>query len=56
MNNDNLDSPPSILTLLSAMDDIGAVGPDVIGHDNSYGITGSSADYTTSYYTMLFRR
>ena len=56
MNNDNLDSPPSILTLLSAMDDIGAVGPDVIGHDNSYGITGTSADYTTSYYTMLFRR
>lgn len=56
MNNDNLDSPPSILTLLSAMDNICAAGPHVIGHDNSYGITGSSADYTTSYYTMLFRR
>ncbi len=56
MNNDNLDSPPSILSLLSVMDEMDAKGPDVIGHNNSYGITGISADYTTSYYTMLFRR
>ncbi len=56
MNNDNLDSPPSILSFLSAMDGMDAKGPDVIGHNNSYGITGISADYTTSYYTMLFRR
>jgi AmmeMemoRadiSam system protein B len=56
MTNDNLDSPPSILTLLSAMDGVGAVGPDVIGHNNSFGISGTSPDYTTSYYTMLFRR
>lgn len=56
MGNDNIDSPPSILTLLEAMDGIGAVGPQVTGHSNSYVITGSGADYTTSYYTMLFRQ
>jgi len=56
MGNDNIDSPPSILTLLAAMDGIGAEGPQVTGHSNSYVITGGGADYTTSYYTMLFRR
>lgn len=55
MGNDNIDSPPSILALLSAMGDIGAEGPLVTGHSNSYEITGGGADYTTSYFTMLFR-
>lgn len=56
MGNDNIDSPPSILALLAAMDEIGAAGPLVTGHSNSYVITGGGADYTTSYFTMLFRR
>jgi hypothetical protein len=56
MGNDNIDSPPSILALLAAIDEIGAEGPLVTGHSNSYAITGGGADYTTSYFTMLFRR
>lgn len=56
MGNDNIDSPPSILTLLSIMDRLGAEGPLVTGHSNSFIIAGGGADYTTSYYTMLFRR
>lgn len=56
MGNDNLDSPPSIIALLSAMEKIGAAAPEVIGHGNSSDITGSGADYTTSYYTMLYKR
>lgn len=56
MGNDNLDSPPSIVALLSAMEKIGATDPEVLAHGNSSDITGSGADYTTSYYTMLFRR
>ncbi len=56
MGNDNIDSPPSILTLLSAMDVLGAEGPLVTGHSNSFIIAGGGAGYTTSYYTMIFRR
>lgn len=56
MGNDNIDSPPSILALLAVMDEIGAAGPLVTGHSNSYAITGDGADYTTSYFTMLFRQ
>ncbi len=56
MGNDNIDSPPSILSLLAAMDEIGASGPLVTGHSNSYAIAGGGADYTTSYFTMLFRQ
>lgn len=56
MGNDNIDSPPSILALLSSMDGLGAEGPLVTGHSNSFIIAGGGADYTTSYYTMLFRR
>jgi AmmeMemoRadiSam system protein B len=56
MGNDNIDSPPSILSLLCAMDEIGAIGPEVTDHDNSFGITGIGAEYTTSYFTMFFRR
>lgn len=56
MGNDNLDSPASLITFLGAMDQIGAAGPEVTAHDNSYGITGGGADYTTSYFTMFFRK
>ena len=56
MGNDHLDSPPSIVTLLSAMTELGAAAPEVTGHGNSSDITGNGFDYTTSYFTMLFRR
>jgi AmmeMemoRadiSam system protein B len=56
MGNDNIDSPPSILSLLFVMDEIGAIGPEIIAHDNSFGITGTGAECTTSYFTMFFRR
>jgi AmmeMemoRadiSam system protein B len=49
MSNDNLDSVPSVITLLTAMDIIGARDIDVTGHGNSSAITGSSFEYTYSY-------
>lgn len=54
MGNDNLDSPPSIIALLSAMEGMGAREFTLLGHDNSSRITGSGADYTTSYFTAFF--
>lgn len=54
MTNDNLDSPPSIITLLTAMDFMGAGDMLLIENSNSAKITGQSPDYTTSYFTMLF--
>jgi AmmeMemoRadiSam system protein B len=55
MSNDNMDSPPSIITLLGAMGAAGAAGPETAGHSNSSDITGSGYDNTTSYFTMFFR-
>jgi AmmeMemoRadiSam system protein B len=55
MSNDNMDSPPSIITMLGAMGAIGAAGPETAGHSNSSDITGSGYDNTTSYFTMFFR-
>jgi MEMO1 family protein len=55
MGNDNLDSPPSIIALLSAMKELKAAGLEVTGHNNSSIIAGKGADYTTSYFTILFR-
>lgn len=54
MNNDNLDSPPSIITLLSAMDAVKAENITVIDHSNSDKIAGTKAKETTSYFTILF--
>lgn len=56
MGSDNLDSVPSIITLLTAMDAVRARDIDVTAHSNSSRITGSGYDYTTSYFTMFFRR
>lgn len=55
MSNDNLDSPPSMITLLGAMDEAGAAGPEASGHSNSFKITGGGADYTTSYFTIFYK-
>lgn len=56
MDNDNLDSPPSIITLLAAMEAMEAKDFKLLGHGNSSRITGSGADYTTSYFTAVFTR
>jgi len=56
MGNDYLDSPPSIIALLTAMDRLCSSGPEILGHSNSSDITGKGAGYTTSYYTILFLR
>lgn len=55
MGNDNLDSPPSIITLISAMEKTDAGNPIVLSHGNSSDITGTGADYTTGYYTVIYR-
>ena len=55
MSNDNMDSPPSIITLLGAMGTAGAAEPETAGHSNSSDITGSGYNNTTSYFTMFFR-
>lgn len=54
MGNDNLDSPPSIITFLSAMSDAGATELKLVGHSNSDRVTNSDTGYTTSYFTMVF--
>ena len=54
MGNDNLDSPPSIIALLTAMESMQAKDFKLLGHNNSSRITGSGADYTTSYFTAVF--
>ncbi len=56
MTNDNLDSPPSIIALLTAMNAVGAQSMSLIENNNSAKISGKSHDYTTSYFTMLFYR
>lgn len=56
MTNDNLDSPPCIISILSAMDAAGSTGLEVLGHDNSSRIAGRQSDNTTSYYTLAFTR
>jgi hypothetical protein len=56
MTNDNLDSPPSMITLLTVMKELGANNYDVLGHDNSARITKQFSTSTTSYYTIVFYR
>ncbi len=54
MSNDNLDSPPSLMTFLTIMDGIGATKSDILGHDNSARISKQQSTSTTSYFTMVF--
>lgn len=53
-NNDYMDSPTSIITLLSAMDTAGAEHMKVLDHSNSDIIVGSRSSETTSYFTVVF--
>jgi len=54
MGNDNLDSPPSIIALLKAMDKAGAENIAVLDHSNSARITGTGGSNTTSYFSIMF--
>jgi len=56
MGNDNLDSVPSMTALMTAMDAVSAKDIRMKGHNNSSRITKSGYDYTTSYFTMFFRK
>lgn len=53
-NNDYMDSPPSIIALLSAMDASGAEYMKILGHSNSDRITCARSSETTSYFTVVF--
>jgi len=54
MDNDYMDSPISIITLLYAMEEIGAENQQIIAHDNSARISRSGFDNTTSYFTVVY--
>ncbi|NQV12211.1 AmmeMemoRadiSam system protein B [Candidatus Uhrbacteria bacterium] len=54
MNSDYLDSPPSLITLFSAMDALNANEQTLLQHTNSAVIEGVEAESTTSYFTILF--
>ena len=54
MNNDFMDSPASIITLLAAMDEVKAYNQKMLNHSNSAIIAGNGYDYTTSYFTYVF--
>lgn len=54
MNNDYMDSPVSIITLLCAMEEMGAENQRIIAHDNSARISRTSFDNTTSYFTVVY--
>ncbi|KNY28114.1 AmmeMemoRadiSam system protein B [Pseudobacteroides cellulosolvens] len=56
MTNDNMDSPPSIMTFLTVMKDAGTDGLRLLGHDNSARIAKTYSDSTTSYFTAVFER
>ena len=56
MGNDNLDSPPSIIALLTAMLKMDAESHTVLEHSNSDRISGIESGSTTSYFTMVFSK
>jgi len=56
MTNDNMDSPPSIMTLLTVMKDAGTDEFKLLGHDNSARIAKTYSDSTTSYFTGICKR
>lgn len=54
LNNDYLDSPPSVITLLMVMTEKKTKRIEVIGHSNSALITNNLDSETTSYYSIIF--
>ena len=54
MGNDNMDSPPSLMTVLEVVGNRGEYEMKVTGHSNSSRVTGVYSDNNTSYFTILF--
>lgn len=54
MENDNLDSPPAAISLLTSMNKAGAASHLILDHNNSARILQTGADNTTSYFTIVF--
>ena len=54
MDNDNLDSPPSLMTVLEIMRNEGEHEMKLTGHSNSAEVAGIYSESTTSYFTMMF--
>ena len=54
MGNDNLDSPPALITFLSCMKNSGAKTPELVNHSNSSKISGKWSSSTTSYFTIIY--
>lgn len=54
MGNDNLDSPPALMTFLACMKNSGAKAPELVSHGNSSKISGKWSSSTTSYFTIVY--
>jgi AmmeMemoRadiSam system protein B len=54
MNNDNLDSPPGIITLLTIMNENSIKNMFLLEHNNSAKIARQNSSSTTGYFTMFF--
>lgn len=54
MDNDYLDSPPSLMTILEIMRNQGEYEMKVTEHSNSAKVTGMYSESTTSYFSILF--
>lgn len=54
MDNDYMDSPVSIITLLTVMDRLSAGGQLILDHNNSARIKSADSNSTTSYFTAIY--
>ena len=55
MGDEYLDSPPSLVALMKAMDKAGAGSMTVLHHSNSARILEKNLEETTSYYTLIYQ-
>lgn len=55
MGDEYLDSPPSLVTLMKAMDKAGAGNMTVLHHSNSARILERDLEKTTSYFTLIYQ-
>jgi AmmeMemoRadiSam system protein B len=55
MGDEYLDSPPSLVTLMKAMDKAGAASMTVLHHSNSARILERNLEETTSYFTLIYQ-
>lgn len=53
-NNDYLDSPPSLISLMKAAENLSLHGPEIIHHTNSGSMTGSKFEKTTSHISLYY--